>query len=64
MGKVNVRAIQGANKCIHMSATAYNLKKLLKYITNFSKSGAAMVGHSFNSIIGLLRLKINRYKPI
>ncbi len=42
-----------------MSATAYNLKKLLKYITNFGKSGAAMVGHSFNSIIGLLGLKIN-----
>ncbi len=64
MGKVNVRGIQGANKCMHMSATTYNLKKLLKYITNFSKSGAAMVGHFFNSIIGLLGLKINRYKPV
>ena len=44
---------------MHMAATAYNLKKLLKYRTNFTKSGAGMVGHSFNSIIDLLGLTIN-----
>ena len=64
MRKVNVRGIQGANKCMHMAATAYNLKKLLKYRTNFTKSGAGMVGHSFNSIIDLLGLTINRYKSV
>lgn len=31
MRKVNVRGLGGANKCMHLAATAYNLKKLLKY---------------------------------
>ena len=59
MSKANVRGIQGANKCMHMAATAYNLKKLFKYRMNFTKSGAGMVEHSFNSIIDFLVLQIH-----
>ena len=40
MRKINVRGIAGANKCMHMAAITYNLKKLLKYSTRKSKSGA------------------------
>lgn len=43
MRKVNVRGLQGANKCMHMAAMAYNLKKLLKYTIKKAKSGAGML---------------------
>lgn len=42
--KVNVRGIQGANKCMLMAAVAYNLKKLLKFRENLSKSKAQRIG--------------------
>ena len=29
--KINTRGIENANKCRHMSAVAYNLKKILKF---------------------------------
>jgi len=32
MGKVNTIGIKQANKCMHLSAIAYNLKKYLKYM--------------------------------
>jgi hypothetical protein len=31
--KINTIGIQQANKVMHMSACAYNLKKLLKFVT-------------------------------
>lgn len=40
MGKVNTLGIKQANKCMHLSAIAYNLKKYLKYIKNLPKSVA------------------------
>ncbi|UZO79593.1 transposase [Aquimarina sp. ERC-38] len=40
MQKINVRGISGANKCMHMVAIAYNLKKLLKYTIKKPKSRA------------------------
>lgn len=60
MRKVNVRGIAGANKCMHMAAIAYNLKKLLKYTTKKSKSGAvvqALVQH-FKNIKEALKIWI------
>ncbi len=39
MRKVNVRGLAGANKCMHLAATAYNLKRLLKYTTRRAKGG-------------------------
>ena len=43
MRKIQVRGLAGANKCMHMAATAYNLKKLLKYTTRKAKSDAKAV---------------------
>lgn len=42
--KVNVRGILGANKCMLMAAVAYNLKKLLKFTKNKSKSKTQGIG--------------------
>ncbi|UOB19366.1 transposase [Abyssalbus ytuae] len=39
--KVNTIGLRQANKCMHLSAIAYNLKKYLKHIEKHSKSGAA-----------------------
>jgi len=43
MGKVNTLGIKQANKCMHLSATAYNLKKYLKYIKNLPESIAGVL---------------------
>ena len=40
MRKVNTRGISNANKCMIMSACAYNLKKYLKFDQKLVKSGA------------------------
>ena len=37
--KINTIGIKQANKCMHMSAIAYNLKKYLKFIKKEVKSG-------------------------
>ncbi len=39
MRKVNTRGIAAANKCMLMSAVAYNLKKYLKFEQKHIKSG-------------------------
>lgn len=38
--KINTIGLGQANKCMHLSAIAYNLKKYLKFIEKRSKSGA------------------------
>ena len=43
MRKVNTRGIAAANKCMLMSAVAYNLKKYLKYEQKRIKSMAQTV---------------------
>ena len=40
LGKVNTIGLAQANKCMHLSAMAYNLKKYLKFVQKRSKSGA------------------------
>jgi len=40
LGKVNTIGLAQANKCMHLSAMAYNLKKYLKFIQKRTKSGA------------------------
>ncbi len=37
--KVNTIGIKQANKCMQLSAIAYNLKKYLKFIQKHAKSG-------------------------
>ncbi len=40
MRKINTIGIQQANKVMHLSAIAYNLKKYLKFVTKNAKSKA------------------------
>ena len=49
MGKVNTLGLAQANKCMHLSAMAYNLKKYLKFIQKRTKSGAASLALAFSS---------------
>ncbi|QHI36226.1 hypothetical protein IMCC3317_15850 [Kordia antarctica] len=46
--KVNTLGIKQANKVMHMSAIAYNLKKYLKFVTKMAKS-AAKIGNAIFS---------------
>jgi len=41
--KINTIGIAQANKCMHLSAMAYNLKKYLKFTQKRVKSGAGML---------------------
>ncbi len=43
--KINTLGIKQANKVMHMSAIAYNLKRYLKFITKTVKSDAKALGH-------------------
>ena len=45
--KVNTIGIRQANKCMHLAAIAYNLKKYLKFATNRVKSGAGQLASPF-----------------
>ncbi len=52
--KVNTIGIKQANKCMQLSAIAYNLKKYLKFTQKHSKSGAAslrLVFYHFKAVI-------------
>lgn len=47
LGKVNTIGIKQANKCMQLSAIAYNLKKYLKFMEKHGKSGAASLPFMF-----------------
>jgi hypothetical protein len=53
--KVNTIGIQQANKVMHLSAIAYNLKKYLKLVEKRVKSGAKALMPLFTSIKALIR---------
>ena len=46
MRKINTIGIEQANKVMHLSAIAYNLKKYLKFVQKRTKSGAGQLGIS------------------
>ena len=52
--KINTIAIEQANKVMHLSAIAYNLKKYLKFMSKTVKSDAGML----HALKCALRLKI------
>ncbi len=56
--KINTIGIQQANKGMHMSAIAYNLKKYLKFITKTVKSDAKAMHHLFLLLKHLFRPQI------
>ena len=45
--KINTIGIQQANKVIHLSAMAYNLKKYIKFIQKLAKSESKALGVVF-----------------
>ncbi len=57
--KINTIGIRQANKCMHLAAIAYNLKKYLKFTTNRTKSGAGQLALS-SWLQNLLREPIRR----
>ena len=56
--KVNTIGIKQANKAMLMSATAYNLKKYLKFIQKKANSKAKAVN---TSILTKIRLQVDLY---
>jgi hypothetical protein len=53
--KINTKGIKQANKVMHMSAIAYNLKKLLKFVTNNLKNKSETISKGFiNFFFGLI----------
>ena len=62
--KINTRGIGNANKCMLMSAMAYNLKKYMKFIEKKVKSEAKAAQRSCVHFMILLGLILSPYKPI
>lgn len=56
--KINTIGIEQANKVMHLSAMAYNLKKYLKFVTKTVKSDARAVRHIVLSIKALITFQI------
>ena len=48
LGKINTLGLEQANKCMHLSAMAYNLKKYLKFVQKRTKSGAGCLAFAFS----------------
>lgn len=57
--KVNTIGLKQANKCMHLSAMAYNLKKYLKFTQKRVKSGAGML--AFIQLIKNLWYALNNF---
>ncbi len=62
--KVNTIGIMQANKSMHLSVMAYNLKKYLKVIQRHGKSGAARLHAYFSGFIAIISLIINPKTPL
>jgi transposase len=56
--KISTIGIEQANKVMHLSAMAYNLKKYLRFITKTVKSDAKVACHLFSALKDLFRPKI------
>lgn len=61
--KINTIGIQQANKVMHLSAMAYNLKKYLKFISKTVRSDANNISSLFSEKKGLLQYYISRFNP-
>ena len=56
--KINTLGIAQANKVMHLSAMAYNLKKYLKFTQKLKKSSAKALNFLFNKINAIQNLVI------
>lgn len=61
--KINTIGIGQANKVMHLSAMAYNLKKYLKFITKTVRSDANTMHHLFSLLKALFRPQIKLLEP-
>lgn len=61
--KINTIGIEQANKVMHLSAMAYNLKKYLKFITKTAESNSKAVCHLVFKIISLMTSQIRLLTP-
>ncbi|MFL1011540.1 transposase [Jejuia sp. DST062] len=59
--KVNTIGIKQANKCMQLSAIAYNLKKYLKFVEKHSKSGAASLPALLSRVLAVIGLILSPY---
>lgn len=59
--KINTNGIQQANKVMHLSTVAYNVKKYLKFINKKVKSGLGAVGHLINYKIDQIASRISAF---
>lgn len=64
MRRINTRGIQQANKCMLMSAIAYNLKKLLKCTTRKVQTGIKVLQKTLQGFFTDLTGSINRFNLI
>lgn len=62
--KVNTIGIRQANKCMHLAAIAYNLKKYLKFTTKKVKSGANALRNSKDVIPTLLKAELLAFQNV
>lgn len=51
MKKVNTKGLKQANKCMLLSATAYNIKKLLKHTSLLTQTKTAQMRHSLKTSV-------------
>lgn len=57
--KVNTIGLKQVNKCMHLSAMAYNLKKYLKFTQKRIKSGAGML--AFIQMLKNIWYELNKF---
>ncbi|MDF1881421.1 IS1182 family transposase [Sulfurimonas sp. MAG313] len=62
--KINIIGIKQANKVMHMSAIAYNLKKYLKFILKTVKSDAKAMHHLLSVLKAQYKLKTRLLVPV
>ncbi|MFI0430616.1 transposase [Mariniflexile sp. HMF6888] len=62
--KVNTIGIRQANKCMQLSAIAYNLKKYLKFIDKHSKSGATSLSYVRFAFKAIIQYILRLFKPL
>ena len=62
--KINTIGIQQANKVMHLSAIAYNLKKYLKFISKTVKSDAKAMRHLFFLLKRFFKLHITQLEGV
>jgi len=62
--KVNTIGIRQANKCMHLAAIAYNLKKYLKFTTKKVRTGANALQHCQNAAPSLLKAELLAFQAV